>query len=82
MERQNEAHQPHRGKIKEARKMYSIILVSAIVIIFLGMITFMTWRNRRNELPKGFLEGVQRGLQDYRAGRMKSWEEVKRDLGY
>ncbi|KKN84472.1 hypothetical protein LCGC14_0289340 [marine sediment metagenome] len=32
-------------------------------------------------LDKDFMGGVRRGLEDYRAGRMRPWSEVKKELG-
>lgn len=30
---------------------------------------------------KDFMEGVRRGLAAYKAGRMRPWNEVKKELG-
>jgi len=29
-----------------------------------------------------FIEGVKRGLEDYRQGKLRPWAEVKKELGY
>ncbi|HEX75767.1 MAG TPA: hypothetical protein G4O12_04200 [Dehalococcoidia bacterium] len=28
-----------------------------------------------------FMEGIKRGVADYKAGRMRDWEDVKKELG-
>lgn len=29
-----------------------------------------------------FIDGVKRGLEDYRQGKLRPWAEVKKELGY
>jgi hypothetical protein len=29
-----------------------------------------------------FVEGIKRGLEDYRQGKLRPWAEVKKELGY
>lgn len=29
-----------------------------------------------------FIEGVKRGLEDYRQGKLRPWSEIKKELGY
>lgn len=50
--------------------------------ILILLVVFFTIRNRRQAQHDQFIKGVERGLEDYRAGKMQDWEKVKRDLGY
>lgn len=29
-----------------------------------------------------FIEGIRKGLEDYRQGKMRPWADVKKELGY
>lgn len=29
-----------------------------------------------------FIEGIRKGLEDYRRGKMRPWADVKKELGY
>ena len=37
---------------------------------------------KRKRILREQEEGIRRGLEDYREGRLRSWEEVKKELGY
>jgi hypothetical protein len=69
--------------------------ILAIVVIGLGMAMIMVMRNNgvriggrfiraiwawRINHNKYFIAGVQRGLQDYRQGKMRPWADVKKEL--
>lgn len=56
-----------------------IYLILASVVILALMVVFMTIRNKRKE-RRDFIIGVKRGLEDYRAGKVKPWDTVKKSL--
>lgn len=54
-----------------------IILVVFSVLLFIGMVFFMDRRNKKKKFYQKFLKGVDRGLQDYRQGKVELWSDVK-----